>query len=397
MDQAKRQRDWNRVVEISSEIIAKHPKVARAWYRMGGAKISLKDYAGAEIAVSTAADLHYDENNCRLNAAMLAAMQGKTEEAFEHLRKLVRNGFAQVSEIEKSDEFAPLRSDPRYVEILRRAKNNVTWQTVDARWSRDGKRIIFARSLSGFPPSRSQIFTIEPDGSRETQLTSDAGNPMMPDFSPDGQQIAYSSGPEGRKKLYIEDLGTRQARLLVSESIGNEHYPSWSPDGTQIAFNADGNGHRQIYVVNIDGSGLRALTEAAHDSDYARWTAGGKITFESDLAGIWDTYVIDRYGGLQSRIRCDASAPDPSADGQKLAFQNLLIAGNWEIYVMNADGTETRRITKNRSNDGKPSLSLDGKEILFTSDRTGHFELYLLNADGTHLRRLTKSRPPRER
>ena len=58
--------------------------------------------------------------------------------------------------------------------------------------------------------------------------------------------------------------------------------------------------------------------------------------------------------------------------------------GNTEIYVMNVDGSGTRRLTSNRSDDYFPSWSADGKYILFTSDRNGETsQLYIMNADGT--------------
>ncbi|MEE8575969.1 MAG: DPP IV N-terminal domain-containing protein, partial [candidate division Zixibacteria bacterium] len=65
--------------------------------------------------------------------------------------------------------------------------------------------------------------------------------------------------------------------------------------------------------------------------------------------------------------------------------------GNYEIYVMNADGTEQTRLTNNTSSDGSPSWSPDGGKIAFASRRDGNWEIYVMNADGTEQTRLTNN------
>jgi Tol biopolymer transport system component len=61
----------------------------------------------------------------------------------------------------------------------------------------------------------------------------------------------------------------------------------------------------------------------------------------------------------------------------------------YEIYVMNADGTDQRRLTNNPHEDGRPAWSPDCRQVAFGSDRSGHFDIYVMNADGSNVRRLT--------
>ena len=65
--------------------------------------------------------------------------------------------------------------------------------------------------------------------------------------------------------------------------------------------------------------------------------------------------------------------------------------GNYEIYIMNTDGTGLQRLTDNPADDSNPSFSPDGKKIVFQSNRDGSFDIYIMNADGTEQTNLTKS------
>ena len=83
-----------------------------------------------------------------------------------------------------------------------------------------------------------------------------------------------------------------------------------------------------------------------------------------------------------------APAPTPMPASGRIAFQSYR-DGNWEIYVMNADGSDVTRLTDNYAEDWHPSWSPDGRRIAFNSDRDGDHEIYVMNADGSEVTRLT--------
>lgn len=74
----------------------------------------------------------------------------------------------------------------------------------------------------------------------------------------------------------------------------------------------------------------------------------------------------------------------------KIAFTSFR-DGNGEIYVMNPDGSEKRRLTNNPANDRSPSWSPNGKKIAFDSTRDGNRDIYVMNVDGSEQKRLTNS------
>src|SRR5512140_1186101 len=74
--------------------------------------------------------------------------------------------------------------------------------------------------------------------------------------------------------------------------------------------------------------------------------------------------------------------PFPSPDGKKILFESK-VAGNYQLFTMNLDGSGPVQITHDATDHDLPSWSPDGKKIAFVSDRTGHQLIYTMNVDGT--------------
>lgn len=243
-------------------------------------------------------------------------------------------------------------------------------------WSPNGSKIAFSsmRHLN-----IGEIYVMNADGTQQTRRTQSSGGllsgAMSPAWSPDGTKIVYAArsgfldGPEGLlPRLYTTvasaDLRCDPQGSVLRKSpqaIKNHEQltaytnPAWSPDGTKIAFSHLVSylvvGVQQIKIMNVDGSGLVALTAQLGAEDDAAW----------------------------------------SPDGSKFAFAGRVTGDTWEIYVVNADGSGEVRLTRNSVDDLSPTWSPDGSEIAFQSDRDGRPEIYVMNADGTGVRRLTKS------
>ncbi len=112
-----------------------------------------------------------------------------------------------------------------------------------------------------------------------------------------------------------------------------------------------------------------------------------RIAFQSNRDGNFEIYVMNADGSDQTRLTNNSDwdrNASWSPDGTRIAFDSEShITGNNDIFVINADGTGQTRLTDNSRKDQQPAWSPDGTRITFTSDRDGDFEIYVMNADGS--------------
>ena len=226
-----------------------------------------------------------------------------------------------------------------------------------------------------------------------TRLTNNNANDGFPDWSPDGQQIAFESDRDGNWEIYVMGAdGSGVTRLTNNDAI--DGFPDWSPDGQQIAFESDRDGDWEIYVMGADGSGVTRLTNNDVIDGFPDWSPDGQqIVFHSDRDGDWEIYVMGADGSGVTRLTNNNGGdggPVWSPDGQQIAFESDR-DGDWEIYVMGADGSGVTRLTNNNGGDGGPVWSPDGQQIAFESDRDGDWEIYVMGADGSGVTRLTNN------
>ncbi len=279
----------------------------------------------------------------------------------------------------------------------------------EARGSAFGSKIVFATDRDGPDPAgnfgNQEIYVMNADGTDQRRLTDNGALDGVPAWSPSGQRIAFHStrANPGPPPLAIDIFlmnadGTDQTQLtnLTGLGLGGAVDPVWSPDGQQIAFSSFA-APRDVFAINVDGTGLTNLTKhPARDAD-PDWSPNGReIAFTSSRDGNREIYVMNADGSEPRRLTFSAGIderPAWSPDGREIAFASNR-DGNFEIYVMHADGSAPTRVTVEAAEDTRPCWSPDGKQIVF--DRrveTGHFEVFVMNEDGTNQTRLTTSPP----
>ena len=249
-----------------------------------------------------------------------------------------------------------------------------------AAWSPDGRRIAF-QSGSGtcildghFVSERNagtgdvDISVANADGSGLRRVTSGPGVDCAPAWSPDGRKIAFQRSLVRREgdrvvgydfDIYVINANSSEERNLTGDAV-SAGSPLWSPDGRKIVFWSGPDGNGWVSVMNADGSKRRKL---ARNHGYVAWSPDG-------------TKILLARGGHQL---CEA----PCSGG----------GGATEAYavVANADGSGLRTLTRIAGvNGARASWSPDGRRIVFVSDLDGNLEIYVINADGSRRRNLTR-------
>jgi Tol biopolymer transport system component len=161
----------------------------------------------------------------------------------------------------------------------------------------------------------------------------------------------------------------------------------------QFAFTGDYNGVSAIAVAKSNGTQLKRLTNGSEANP--AWSRDGtRIAFSSFRDGNWEIYVMDADGQNPARLTQSPSDLDRnpawSPDGTRIAYSSHRDTNN-DIYVMNADGSNSVRLTDNPANDSEPAWSPDGTKIAFTSNRDSYSAIWVMNADGSGATRLTSN------
>ncbi|MDQ3720202.1 MAG: hypothetical protein M3350_05385 [Actinomycetota bacterium] len=277
-------------------------------------------------------------------------------------------------------------------------------------------KIAFVSFQTGDP----EVYTMHPDGSRKTQLTSNAGPfpdlPFLdfwPSWSPRGSKIVFTSFRNFNLDVYtMNQNGTGLTR--VTRHPAGDLDPAFFPDGRKIVFvrelpgpDPDGPPAAQdIYTANTDGTGERNLTPGPERETEPAISPDGKtIAFEREVGssgnhegGNHEIFTINADGTRLKRLTNTATGreqhPNFSPDGKKIVFDDNFhappgVAG--AIYTMNVDGSEVKKLTGNRTDrHGLGAYSPDGKKISFTASE----DIHVMNTDGSRQRRLTRHPAP---
>jgi TolB protein len=161
---------------------------------------------------------------------------------------------------------------------------------------------------------------------------------------------------------------------------------------TSIAFVSDRSGFKEIYLMGSDGADQRPITAHKSISMSPEWNPNGReIAYISYYSGTPNIYLVDLSSGRKTPVITTGSlniSPSFSPDGKRMAFARSIGDGNSEIFICNRDGSGLQQLTHSSGIDANPAWSPSGREIAFTSSRTGSPQIYIMDAEGTNLRRV---------
>jgi Tol biopolymer transport system component len=217
-----------------------------------------------------------------------------------------------------------------------------------------GDTLAFSQESDGSGTAYEEICIIEVDGSNYRRLTSNTVMDTYPCWSPDGSAIAFLSWRDKTMDIYIMDFDGSDARQLY-DSGGHDGDIHWLYN--TIAFTRNS----QIWVMNSDGTDPRQITDPPR-------------------AGEWGKAVLP-FGDYDPRIH---------PDGTKILFERMVDDktrhGNYNIYAIDIDGSSESALTDTGYTQGLAHWSHDGTKIVYlvtAVGENGKYDIYTMNADGT--------------
>jgi len=264
-------------------------------------------------------------------------------------------------------------------------------ENAEAYFSPDGKKLIFQSKRDALQCD--QIFSMNVDGSNVKMVSSGEGRTTCSYFMKGGKKVLYASTFQGKKDC--------PPPADFSKGYVWAIYPDYD-----------------VYAANADGTKIKPLTTAkGYDAEATVSPDGKKIIFTSTRDGDLDLYSMDSDGKnvkrLTSELGYDGGAFF-SPDGKRIVYrayhprteaeiaryklrlsEDLIEPNNFEVWTMNADGSDKRQITKLGAASFAPFFTPDGKRIIFctnyfaTDARKRNFDLALINIDGSGLERVT--------
>ncbi|MDX6613103.1 MAG: hypothetical protein QOD75_2289 [Blastocatellia bacterium] len=294
--------------------------------------------------------------------------------------------FASPRSLQTPSQTVPALPQEKHLRNLRQL--TFGGENAEAYFSADGRKLSFQSTRDG--RQCDQIYTMNVDGSDVRLVSTGTGRTTCAYYLPNGKRLLYSSTHRGSKEC--------PPRPDYSKGYVWAVYPSFD-----------------IFTSKPDGSDVKQLTNTPGYDAETTISKSGKLVFTSMRDGDLDIYTMDANGKhvrrLTSELGYDGGpfwsydgkqivyrahhpqTPKDKADYQELLKQNLIRPTTLEIWVMNADGSNKRQVTRNGKANFAPYFFPDGKRLIFASnaaDPKGRdFDLYMINVDGTGLERIT--------
>ena len=331
--------------------------------------------------------------------------------------------------------------------------NEDIWQTHQIQFNPDGTIIALAAnnvnlwdSSSGkllnrlmdhvFPP---RAFAFSPDGkvlvsggseiivwgtTEEGIVSSETPTPKtstsgetIPSVTTTGKRwLAFHTGDfksgDNHVEIAIMTEDGQNFKYLTQNDTCSSYSPDWSPDGKRIVYASDCDGNSEIYVMNWDGSNKTRLTFNREDDIQPFWINNSQIRFTSYKGDERLSFVMDYDGknvqqyeaqpgsivlmrdGSQYYVAENFSgALSPPDSPQRVAYTDGYEKGReaTEIYVVDLNSGEQKRLTNNSVADFWPRWSGDGRNIFFLTTRDGFQQLYVMNDDGSSPRNISNT------
>jgi Tol biopolymer transport system component/DNA-binding winged helix-turn-helix (wHTH) protein len=267
-------------------------------------------------------------------------------------------------------------------------------------WSPDGRYIAFCRILK----NATGVYIISALGGAERRVQNTLWDDQEFDeifrfgrlsWSPDGKLLAYSdqASPNGPSSIFLLSLDSQEVRRLTSALRSRGDFsPEFSPDGQTLAFGRDSQGVQSIYSIPVSGGKEQRLTSDTAQKWGLAWTPDSREIVFASVGWLWK---ISRQGGEPEKLQFGQDGFQPSIRGNRLVYVHLKFNNNIWRRNLNSSvpaSAPDKFISSTRMESG-PQFSPDGSKVAFESTRSGAYEVWLCRSDGRSLMQLTHFGP----
>jgi TolB protein len=256
------------------------------------------------------------------------------------------------------------------------------------KWGVFNSKIAFVSTVNG----KKEIFTCDFDGENIRQITSHKSISLSPSWSFDGRWLAYVSYARKGPQIFIKNL--KESRGAIVNYKGMNISPDWMPGHLTLGAALSFSGDQEIYLLTIKGEIIKRVTNSRGIDVSPEFSPDGKkIAFTSKRTGTPQIFIQDLESKEVRRLTfkgLNNTSPAWSPDGKKMAYvgieDNMI-----NIFVVGLDSGMPVQLTMNAGDNEDPSWSPDGSMLTFTSTREGGIpRIFVMNASGTDQRRLLR-------
>jgi TolB protein len=241
-----------------------------------------------------------------------------------------------------------------------------------------------------------EIYIMDYDGANVRAITVNKSLNIGPSWGPDGRMLAWASYTSQYPDIYVSTLDGRPVTRPAqgTESIHNQS-PAISPDGTKIAFSSSRGGRAgyfDIWVVNRDGTNPRNLTADTADSSEGAptWSpAGNQIAYTSDKPGSNQIYLMNADGTGRRRLTFEQQADRPTWSAKNFIAYTLRQPAGHDIAMLSLTESAPRILTNGRGSNRQPTVSPNGRHVVFVTTQWGKEHLASIDIDGKNIKQLT--------
>jgi len=239
---------------------------------------------------------------------------------------------------------------------------------------------VLSRNTNGY-----DLWLIDKLGNQLTELVASEGDEQNPRWSPDGKQIVYHKLSKAKGyQIWLVDVETKVVRY-----IDDGLTPTWSPDGKYLAYGKKSDGNWDIYKHDLRSSQTIRLTNHSAKEQYPYWALVNgkeKLLFASKRTGTYEIWEMNTDGSNKKRLTVVGDqtgnrmiGPVVSPNGKKIAFWEIDYMNDHSVWLMNHDGSDPIEFIKKAANPEWGS-NANGEQILyFDSKITGRAQIWYAN------------------